>query len=199
MNTATFESLGDTTATRPARPKLLYPSLVIAAISVTMFSLLGIATLTGLLPSAYSTPQTAAAAKSTPSGKSTQAVDATTATTAGSAAASCKACGTVESITTVERPASTTGVGAVAGGLTGALLGNQMGRGNGRTVMTLAGGAGGAYLGNKIEQNTRRVTSYKIVVRLENGSQRTVYQTEAPSVAVGVPVQVVGNAVVARS
>ena len=65
--------------------------------------------------------------------------------------------------------------------------------------MTIAGGAGGAYLGNKIEQNTRRTSSYKIVVRMENGSLRTIYQTEAPSVAVGSQVQIVGNSVVARS
>ena len=32
------------------RPKFLYPSMVIAAITVTVFSLLGIATLTGTLP-----------------------------------------------------------------------------------------------------------------------------------------------------
>lgn len=199
MDTTTIDSLGDSAAASSARPKLLYPSLVIAAISVTMFSLLGIATLTGLLPSAHSTPQATLAAKSPPIGKSAQTSSQTSPQSTQLAATSCAACGTVESIATVERPASTTGVGAVAGGLTGALLGNQMGRGNGRTVMTLAGGAGGAYLGNRIEQNTRRVTSYKIVVRLENGSQRTIYQNDAPSVAVGGQVQIVGNAIVARS
>ncbi|MCK9381879.1 MAG: glycine zipper 2TM domain-containing protein [Sulfuritalea sp.] len=199
MNAATIESLGTNVETRSARPKLLYPALVIAAISVTLFSLLGIAALTGVMPSAHSTPQAAVAAKSAPTGKSAQTSSQTSTPSTHAAAASCVGCGTVESIATVERPASTTGVGAVAGGLTGALLGNQMGRGNGRTVMTLAAGAGGAYLGNRIEQNTRRVTSYKIVVRMENGSQRTVYQTEAPSVAVGGQVQIVGNSVVART
>ncbi len=36
------------------RPKLLYASMVIAAVAVTVFSLLGIATLTGALPYAHS-------------------------------------------------------------------------------------------------------------------------------------------------
>ena len=36
----------------PVKPKLLYPSLVIAAVAVTLFSLLGIATMTGILPQA---------------------------------------------------------------------------------------------------------------------------------------------------
>ena len=65
--------------------------------------------------------------------------------------------------------------------------------------MTIAGGAGGAYLGNKIEQNTHRTSSYKIVVRMEDGGLRTIYQSAAPSVAVGSQVQIVGNSVVARS
>ncbi|MBI3094100.1 MAG: glycine zipper 2TM domain-containing protein [Rhodocyclales bacterium] len=199
MNTTTIEPMGRNVETRPARPRLLYPALVIAAISVTLFSLIGIAALTGVMPSAHSNPQAAATAKAAPAGKLAQSSVPSSAPKARAGAAACVGCGTVESINLVETPAKTSGVGAVAGGLTGALLGNQIGRGDGRTVMTIAGGAGGAYLGNKIEQNTRRTSSYKIVVRMENGSLRTIYQTEAPSVAVGSQVQIVGNAVVARS
>lgn len=203
MNATTIESLERPAETRPARPKLLYPALVIAAISVTLFSLLGIAALTGAIPSARSTPQDVAmvksAAKAAPAGKPGPAAAPAPTSKTRVAAASCLACGTVQSVTTVERPAKTTGVGAVAGGLTGALLGNQIGRGDGRTVMTIAGGAGGAYLGNKIEQNTSRTTAYKIVVRMEDGSQRTIYQAEPPNVVIGGPVQIVGNSVVARS
>jgi outer membrane lipoprotein SlyB len=202
MSAATIEALDHPVATRPARPKLLYPALVIAVISVTLFSLLGIAALTGIMPAALSNPQ-AAAAKAGPAGKTAQTAAKTSAQTSAQrtrlAAVSCVACGTVQSVTTVERPAKTSGVGAVAGGLTGALLGNQMGSGNGRTVMTLAGGAGGAYLGNKIEQNTSRTTAYKVVVRMEDGSLRTIHQTEPPNVVIGGQVQIVGNAVVARS
>ena len=199
MNTTTIEPMGRNVETRPARPRLLYPALVIAAISVTLFSLIGIAALTGVMPSAHSNPQAAATAKAAPAGKLAQSSVPSSAPKARAGAAACVGCGTVESINPVETPAKTSGVGAVAGGLTGALLGNQIGRGDGRTVMTIAGGAGGAYLGNKIEQNTRRTSSYKIVVRMENGSLRTIYQTEAPSVAVGSQVQIVGNAVVART
>lgn len=199
MNTTTIEPMGRNVETRPARPRLLYPALVIAAISVTLFSLIGIAALTGVMPSAHSNPQAAATAKAAPAGKLAQSSVPSSAPKARAGTAACVGCGTVESINLVETPAKTTGVGAVAGGLTGALLGNQIGRGDGRTVMTIAGGAGGAYLGNKIEQNTRRTSSYKIVVRMENGSLRTIYQTEAPSVAVGGQVQIVGNSVVARS
>ena len=203
MSTTIIESLGRTVATRPARPRLLYPALVIAAISVTLFSLLGIAALTGLIPSAHSSPQAnpqaVATVKSVPAEKPAPGPAPTTATRTRVAAASCVSCGTVESITAVESPAKTSGVGAVAGGLTGALLGNQIGHGSGRSVMTRAGGAGGAYLGNKIEQNTQRTTSYKIVVRMEDGSHRALQQSQAPGVAVGGQVQIVGNSLIARS
>jgi len=203
MNTATIGALERPAQTRPARPKLLYPALVIAAISVTLFSLLGIAALTGVMPSAHSNSQTASGANATTKaqvpGKSGQTPASTGMAKTRIAAASCAACGTVQSVTSVERPAKTSGVGAVAGGLTGAVLGNQVGHGSGRAVMTIAGGAGGAYLGNKIEENTSRTTAYKIVVRMEDGSQRTIYQAEPPNVVIGGPVQVVGNSVVARS
>lgn len=214
-------------------PKLLYPALVVAAISVTLFSLLGIATLTGHLPVAHSSPQDqyavdAAAGVSTSPATAAPATQAQTnetlhpavaAPAAGSAgvpvrtasrplsvgtgpaaaAASCAACGTVESISAVERKGNSSGVGAVAGGLTGLLLGNQVGRGNGRTGMTILGGAGGAYLGNRIEQNMNRTTSYRINVRMDDGKVRTLYQREAPDVAVGRHVEIVGGSVVPRS
>ena len=205
MNTSTIGSLDATTEEPyPARRRLLYPALVIAAISVTLFSLLGIAALIGVMPAAHSNPQEAAHAAATAMpGKSAATASpaatlASPATTAKSRAAApvCGNCGKVEAISSVERPADTTGVGAVAGGLTGALLGSQLGRGSGRTVTTIAGGAGGAYLGNKIEQNTRHTTAYKVVVRMENGSLRTIYQAEPPNVAIGGPVQIVGNTVV---
>jgi len=202
MNTSTIESLGADTEPRPARHPLLYPALVVAAVSVTLFSLLGIAALTGVMPAArfnFNSPATATA-EAPANGKSAATTPpASTSKARATTAPVCANCGKVESVTTVERPAATTGAGAVAGGLAGALLGNQFGRGDGRTVMTIAGGAGGAYLGNKVEQNTRRSTAYKIVVRMENGSLRTIYQTEPPNVVIGGPVQIVGNTVVAGS
>jgi outer membrane lipoprotein SlyB len=171
------------------RPKLFYPSLVVAAISVTLFSLIGIAGMTGTLPFAHSREKDMAAEKA----------PADAALPADAAKAVCASCGTVESIGTVERKGGTTGLGAVAGGLTGLVLGNQFGRGNGRTMMTIAGGAGGAYLGNKIEQNAHRSTAYRIRVRMDDGTLRTFYQNEAPALAVGGQVKIIGNAVVPQS
>ena len=178
------------------RPKLLYPSMVIAAIAVTVFSLLGIATLTGALPFAHS------------EGK--ESISASEAQVAGSdgnvppsgdkkIAFNCASCGTVESVRAVEVKGDGSGVGAVAGGLAGALLGNGIGHGNGRAIATVLGGAGGAYAGNEIEKNTKKHTSYRVRVQMANGSIRTVYQREAPGVAAGDRVKIVDGTVVALS
>jgi len=51
----------------------------------------------------------------------------------------------------VQAPASKSGLGAILGGVAGAALGNQVGRGGGRTVATAVGAIGGAVLGNNIE------------------------------------------------
>lgn len=158
--------------------KLLYPLMVVAAVAVTLFSALGIATMTGYLPGAHSAEQPASSR------------------TAGKAATACTNCGVVESIRFVERRGSGTGLGAVAGGLAGAIVGNQIGAGNGRTAMTVLGGVGGAYAGNEIERNSRRTGSYEVRVRLDGGGLRTVYESASPPVAVGDKVRLLNGTVV---
>ena len=177
------------------RPRLLYPSMVIAAITVTVFSLLGIATLTGVLPLAHSEPETALAGAVPPPGAPYPPPPGTT----GNRLAEvehCASCGVVESVSQIEVKGSGTGLGAVAGGVAGALIGNGMGQGNGRTAMTLLGAGGGAYAGNEIEKNTRKSSTYRIRVRMDDGTLRTVYQHQLPAVASGDHVKVVAGGVV---
>ena len=175
------------------RPKLLYPSMVIAAIAVTVFSLLGIATLTGALPFAHSETKGAM----NDAALETNANDDYVPTK--KIAAGCATCGVVESVRAVEVKGQGSGIGAVAGGITGALLGNGIGQGNGRTAVTLLGAAGGAYAGNEIEKNTHKHTSYRIRVRMGDNSIRTLYQHEAPGVSTGDRVKIVDGAVVQLS
>jgi outer membrane lipoprotein SlyB len=111
----------------------------------------------------------------------------------------CASCGTVESIRTVELKGDASGLGAVAGGVTGAAVGNQMGRGNGNTAMTIFGAAGDALGGNEIEKSAKKHISYRVTVRMDDGSFRTLSQTSAPAVAVGERVRVVDSTVIARS
>ncbi|WP_137893825.1 glycine zipper 2TM domain-containing protein [Ramlibacter sp. 2FC] len=90
------------------------------------------------------------------------------------ARAICYSCGTVESVTQVQREAPTSGMGAVAGGVLGAVVGNQVGKGGGRTAATVLGAVGGGLLGNTVEKRMRPQTVYQIGVRMENGQLRTV-------------------------
>lgn len=99
----------------------------------------------------------------------------------------------VESITPVEVRGSGTGLGMAAGGITGALLGNQIGRCSGNTVATIAGAAGGAFAGNEIEKNMKKSPRYQVRVRMTDGTYRTTYQSHPPAFAVGDKVKVVNG------
>lgn len=103
----------------------------------------------------------------------------------------CSNCGTIESVTPVQRAAPTSGIGAVAGGLVGGLLGNQVGGGSGKAVATVAGAVGGGFAGNAIERNTRKTTTYEVRVRMNDGSVRTIEQSNAATT--GARVVVDGN------
>ena len=105
----------------------------------------------------------------------------------------CATCGSVESVTAVQRPGkpSPISVGSVAGGVIGAALGNQVGRGNGRTLATVLGAVGGGFAGHAIEGQVRKETVYQVGVRMEDGSRRSVESATAP--AVGSRVTVDGN------
>jgi len=112
----------------------------------------------------------------------------------------CADCGTVEAVTAVQRQGevngvavgnTTVGLGTVAGGVVGGLLGNQVGGGNGKTAMTVLGVAGGAFAGNQIEKNMKKVTVYQVRVRMNDGSTRNVEVSS--SIPVGSRVIVEGN------
>ncbi|GBG01410.1 hypothetical protein AZSI13_07370 [Azospira sp. I13] len=191
------------------QPTTLHPLLKVAAVSLTVLSLLGIGAITGLIPTASSQPEAAgeaiaAEAVGTPashragaekgassqsSGKSSGQGGATPA----KAKAACASCGVVETVRTVQLEGNASGIGAVAGGVTGALVGNQFGRGGGNTAMTLIGAAGGAYAGNSIEKNMNRQTAYRITVRMDDGAYRTISQSHVPSVAAGDKVRVING------
>jgi outer membrane lipoprotein SlyB len=110
---------------------------------------------------------------------------------AAPAKAVCANCGTVEAVTPVVREGKGSGVGIVAGGVVGAVLGNQVGQGNGRTAATVLGAVGGGWAGNKIEKQVKKDTVYAVRVRMEDGSVRNMQQATAPSV--GAQVTVDGN------
>ena len=102
----------------------------------------------------------------------------------------CANCGVVEAVNTVQQKGEGGAVGMVGGGVAGALVGSQIGHGNGKVVAEVAGAAGGAYLGNEIQKKVTATTHYDVVVRLENGGSQTVSYPAQPGYAVGTRVRV---------
>ncbi|WP_164871684.1 glycine zipper 2TM domain-containing protein [Solirhodobacter olei] len=73
--------------------------------------------------------------------------------------------------------ANSTAGGAIAGGLAGAVIGNQFGKGSGNALMTGAGAIGGALLGQQMANNMARPQlSRQWTVRLDGGGSVAVIQ-----------------------
>jgi len=100
---------------------------------------------------------------------------------------SCALCGTVESIRTVEVRDEAGGTGAAAGGPGGAA---DQAVGGGGTAATLLG-AGDAIAGSDIEKNMKKRYAYRVTVRMDDGSFRTISVSSPPTFAVGDKVRVV--------
>lgn len=103
----------------------------------------------------------------------------------------CMNCATVTAVTPVEREGAASGAGAVAGGVLGALVGNQFGGGDGKTLATIAGAVGGGMAGNAVEKKMKKVTAYRVDLRMDDGSVHSIEQA-APA-SVGARVRLEGN------
>ncbi|MDD5250303.1 MAG: glycine zipper 2TM domain-containing protein [Rhodocyclaceae bacterium] len=113
-------------------------------------------------------------------------------------AALCKECGTVVHVAVEEKKGESSPVGLIAGGVAGALLGNQIGSGTGRSVATVAGAAGGAYAGKKVEEHVRTTKVWAVKVRLEDGTERSFHFDKDPGFKDGDAVKLSGKSIVRR-
>jgi len=161
-----------------------YPLLLTAGLCLLLASFVGLAAVLGKLPAA---PKDSAAA--TP-----PAVMPKTAEAAAAKKANCRTCGVIASVKRVELQGETSGVGAVAGGVAGAVVGHEIGEGKLRPLLTVAGAAGGALAGNEIERHAKKRVVYRVVVRMDDGSERVLNQAQAPAWGVGARVRVNGSA-----
>lgn len=109
------------------------------------------------------------------------------------AAPVCEACGVVASVNKVKVKGKPNYIGAIAGGVAGAALGNQVGKGSGNTAATIFGAVGGAVAGREIEKNVKSGDRFDVVVRLDNGTIRTVSYDNDPGLISGAKVQFVGD------
>lgn len=211
----------------------LHPLLTAAAISVTVFSAVGVATLTGLVPQS----QSVGSQKETASMRETaplqipadvakpvepaiaHPVQKPVRKTLKRTSAPRKVepvvyrefaeeprlaqaeapkpvvmpgnLGTVQSVREVAQPGEHSALGPIAGGVAGAVIGNQFGHGTGKKIMTVLGAAGGAYAGREIEKQARATKRWEIEVRLDSGTQETLLSEVAPPFNAGDRVRVV--------
>lgn len=86
---------------------------------------------------------------------------------------------TVESVREVREAGDAKGVGAVGGGVVGGVVGNKLGKG--KTLFTVLGAAGGALAGHQIEKHVRGEKRWEISVRLDDGTQRTIASDVEPT------------------
>ncbi len=85
----------------------------------------------------------------------------------------CSSCGFISEVHTESRQGKASGVGVVGGAVVGGLLGNRVGGGSGRALMTLGGAAAGGYAGNQIEKNSNKHTVWVVHMVYRDGSRHT--------------------------
>lgn len=105
--------------------------------------------------------------------------------------------GHVTSITPITTQGKETGLGMIGGAVVGGLLGNQVGRGNGRTLATVGGALAGGYGGHVAENYYSRDTQYRVNVRMDNGTTRSFTYKAAPGFQPGERVHIENGTLVA--
>jgi outer membrane lipoprotein SlyB len=167
-----------------------HPLIITAAVAIILASGVAIAAMTGILPSSeakLSEQQKVEQAKQEQEKEEAEAKEEakaippithstsqkTNTEPPAQVAAVCHHCGRVSAVRTIHHQGEGSGIGAVAGGVTGAVVGKQFGNGRGQTAMTVAGAVGGALLGNHIEKEKRSTTSYQVVVHFDDGTSHS--------------------------
>ena len=84
-------------------------------------------------------------------------------------------------------------IGAIAGGIAGAAVGNLFGGGKGNTLATVAGGLGGAAAGAAIEKGVTTKNGLQITVQLDNGQTLVIVQEADTMFSVGQRVRVISG------
>src|SRR6266849_6258669 len=208
----------------PQTLRRTHPLMIVAAVAITLFSLVGIGAVLGWIPTSVGNPSPAstplaqapeqpvaqpeppkrAAPAAHPKPKSVAPVPIPQAAVpppppAPVVAAICRECAVIEEVREVEKAGTASGAGAVGGAVVGGVLGHQMGGGRGKDVATVLGVLGGGLAGNAIEKNAKKTVEYQIVVRYEDGSKGLFTQAAPPTWRSGDKVKVINGVIQARS
>ena len=203
-----------------------HPLVIIAAVAITLFSLVGIGAVLGWIPTSVGNPGAAstpvAQAPEQPAPQPEQAkpverkpavrprpvvrsepphvaVHAPVAPPPVVVAAICRECAVIEEVREVEKAGQGSGAGAVGGAVVGGVIGHQVGGGRGRDVATVLGALGGGLAGNQIEKNAKKTVEYQIIIRYEDGSKGLFTQATPPTWRSGDKVKVINGMIQGRS
>ncbi len=205
-----------------------HPMIVSAAVAITLFSLVGVGVMTGIIPNSVSSDDVKreATAKSAGVAAAKAAAPAQRQQTNPSAAPRrapapqtaasepaprpvaaqpvavarvCTECGVIESVKVIDSKGDASGLGAVGGAVVGGLVGTQIGSGRGTTAATVIGAAGGALAGNEVEKRMKASKQYTVTVRMDDGNSRTVAFESEPGYSIGDKVKVLDGRIVRNS
>jgi len=100
--------------------------------------------------------------------------------------------GEIVGIDQIRTEGRSSGVGAILGGIAGAVIGNQFGSHGGRAAMTGLGAVGGVVAGDQIEKrrNGGQAGAWRFTVRLSDGNVRTFDYEQPGDLRVGDRVRV---------
>lgn len=102
--------------------------------------------------------------------------------------------GTVESVRPVIiQQGQSSGVGMLAGGALGGVVGSTIGRGGGNVLATVGGAILGGLAGNAVENQAGRTQGLEITVRLDNGETRVVVQAADVPLSAGQRVRMISG------
>jgi outer membrane lipoprotein SlyB len=193
----------------------IHPLAWIAGIAVILFSAVGIGALMGWIPNSIGSagsrpaleaqapaipalkPASAPVARAVPPAPRPEAASRAPAASPGPVATSarCAECGVIESVHEIDTKGEGSGLGAVGGAVVGGLLGNQVGGGRGKDVMTVVGAVGGGFAGNEVEKRVKSTKSYAVTIRLGDGTTKVVTEAAAPTWRIGDKVRIVNGAI----
>lgn len=177
------------------------PVLIAAGVAIIVFCAAGVAAIMGWIPTSIgggSPPAQAPAPVAnktvpTPSVAKSHPAETKPAAPVTVAKARCGECGVIESVREIEKAGDGTGLGAIGGAVAGGVLGNQVGGGRGKDVMTVVGAVAGGVVGNQIEKKVRSTKSYEITVRMDDGSTQVLSESVAPSWRQGDKIKLIGG------
>ena len=202
-----------------------HPLIIVAAGTVTLFSLVGVGAVRGWIPTSVGNQSGTSAvvakapeqaqpeppkpaerrvqakpvARSEASHRAVQEAVAPPPPAPVVVAAICHECAVIEEVRTVEKAGQASGVGAVGGAVVGGILGHQVGAGRGKDLATVLGALGGGFGGNQIEKTVKKEKEYQIVVRYDDGSKGLFTQATPPGWHKGDKVKVINGAIQSNS